>query len=159
MDISEGMLSVGSKKMKRKKVDHIIKMVLGDSENLPFDDNSFDAITVAFGVRNFENLQKGLNEMKRVLRPNGKVVILEFSKPRRFPIKQLFGFYSRCIIPFFGKLISKDKRAYSYLPESVAQFPEGKDFHFVMDDVGYRNISSIRLSGGISTIYMGHKEV
>ena len=157
VDISQGMLSVGTKKMKKKKVDEIIKLTLGDSENLPFEDNSFDAITVAFGVRNFENLQKGLKEMKRVLKPHGKVVILEFSKPKYFPIKQLFFFYSGCIIPFFGKLISKDKRAYSYLPESVEAFPEGKEFHTQMNTAGYVDISSIRLSGGISTIYMGHK--
>jgi len=159
VDISEGMLSVGNLKMKRKKVDNIIKLLVGDSESLPFDDNSFDAITVAFGVRNFENLQKGLQEMRRVLKPDGKVVILEFSKPKKFPIKQLFAFYSGCVIPFFGRLISKDKRAYSYLPESVEQFPEGQDFHNQMDFAEFVDISSIRLSGGISSIYMGHKKM
>ena len=157
VDISQGMLSVGTNKMKKKKVDGIIKLELGDSENLPFEDNSFDAITVAFGVRNFENLEKGLSEMKRVLRPDGKVIILEFSKPKYFPIKQLFSFYSNCVIPTFGKLISKDKRAYTYLPESVAEFPEGEKFHLIMDKVGYTKVSSLRLSGGISSIYMGFK--
>ena len=157
VDISQGMLSVGTNKMKKKKVDGIIKLELGDSENLPFEDNSFDAITVAFGVRNFEDLEKGLSEMKRVLRPDGKVIILEFSKPKYFPIKQLFSFYSNCVIPTFGKLISKDKRAYTYLPESVAEFPEGEKFHFIMDKVGYTKVSSLRLSGGISSIYMGYK--
>tara|TARA_Y100000385_G_scaffold171362_2_gene177504 strand:- start:2405 stop:3133 length:729 start_codon:yes stop_codon:yes gene_type:complete len=157
VDISQGMLSVGTNKMKKKKVDGIIKLELGDSENLPFEDNSFDAITVAFGVRNFEDLEKGLSEMKRVLRPDGKVIILEFSKPKYFPIKQLFSFYSNCVIPTFGKLISKDKRAYTYLPESVAEFPEGENFHIIMDKVGYNKVSSLRLSGGISSIYMGYK--
>ena len=157
VDISKGMLSVGTNKMKKKKVDGIIKLELGDSENLPFEDNSFDAITVAFGVRNFEDLEKGLSEMKRVLRPDGKVIILEFSKPKYFPIKQLFSFYSNCVIPTFGKLISKDKRAYTYLPESVAEFPEGENFHMIMDKVGYNKVSSLRLSGGISSIYMGYK--
>ena len=157
VDISQGMLSVGTNKMKKKKVDGIIKLELGDSENLPFVDNSFDAITVAFGVRNFEDLEKGLSEMKRVLRPDGKVIILEFSKPKYFPIKQLFSFYSNCVIPTFGKLISKDKRAYTYLPESVAEFPDWENFHMIMDKVGYNKVSSLRLSGGISSIYMGYK--
>ena len=123
LDISAGMLAVGEQKMKKNKVDSIIKMQLGDSENIPYDSNYFDALTVGFGVRNFENLELGLTEMLRVLKPGGKAVILEFSKPKRFPIKQIFGFYSRYFIPFFGKRISKDAQAYSYLPESVAAFP------------------------------------
>lgn len=122
MDISSGMLEVGKVKMKKRAFDHIIDMQLGDSENLPFESNTFDAITVGFGVRNFENLEKGLSEMLRVLKPGGKAVVLEFSKPKTFPIKQLFGFYSKVIIPLFGKYISKDERAYTYLPESVAVF-------------------------------------
>jgi demethylmenaquinone methyltransferase/2-methoxy-6-polyprenyl-1,4-benzoquinol methylase len=157
VDISEGMLKVGMEKMKAKQVDHIISLRLGDSENLPFEANVFDAITVGFGVRNFENLNKGLSEMLRVLKPGGKVVVLEFSKPKMFPIKQLFGFYSRVFIPFFGKLFSKDKRAYSYLPESVKVFPEGQDFLNILTEVGYSEVSSIRLSGGIATIYLGTK--
>ena len=128
MDISSGMLDVGKNKMKAKHVSHIIDMQLGDSENMPFEDDYFDAITVGFGVRNYEHLEKGLTEMLRVTRSGGKIVILEFSKPKRFPIKQAFGFYSRFIIPFFGKRISKDEKAYAYLPESVAAFPEGKAF-------------------------------
>ena len=124
---------------------------------MPFESNVFDAITVGFGVRNFENLNKGLSEMLRVLKPGGKVVVLEFSKPRVFPVKQLFGFYSRVFIPFFGKLFSKDKRAYSYLPESVKVFPEGQDFLNILNEVGYSDVSSIRLSGGIATIYLGTK--
>jgi demethylmenaquinone methyltransferase/2-methoxy-6-polyprenyl-1,4-benzoquinol methylase len=157
VDISEGMLKVGMEKMKAKQVDHIISLRLGDSENLPFEANVFEAITVGFGVRNFENLNKGLSEMLRVLKPGGKVVVLEFSKPKMFPIKQLFGFYSRVFIPFFGKLFSKDKRAYSYLPESVKVFPEGQDFLNILTEVGYSEVSSIRLSGGIATIYLGTK--
>ena len=159
VDISEGMLKVGMEKMKSKQVDHIISLRLGDSENLPFESNVFDAITVGFGVRNFENLNKGLSEMLRVLKPGGKVVVLEFSKPRVFPVKQLFGFYSRVFIPFFGKLFSKDKRAYSYLPESVKVFPEGQDFLNILTEVGYSDVSSIRLSGGIATIYLGTKVI
>ncbi len=157
VDISQGMLDVGIEKMKKKNYDHIIKMQLGDSENLPFETNYFDALTVGFGVRNYENLEKGLADMLRVLRPDGMAVILEFSKPKKFPIKQLFGFYSKRLIPFFGKLISKDKRAYAYLPESVEAFPEGEAFTSIMEKVGYKNIESKLVSGGIATIYSGTK--
>ena len=157
LDISAGMLAVGEQKMIKNKVDSIIKMQLGDSENIPYDSNYFDALTVGFGVRNFENLEMGLTEMLRVLKPGGKAVILEFSKPKRFPIKQIFGFYSRYFIPFFGKRISKDAQAYSYLPESVAAFPEGKDFEEILHKIGYKNIESTLVSGGIATIYAGIK--
>src|SRR5690606_17857843 len=118
LDISQGMLEKGREKMKKRKVDHIISMTLGDSESLPFGDGEFDAITVGFGVRNFENLENGLGEMLRVLSKGGTAAILEFSKPKKFPVKQAFGFYSRYMIPFIGKMISKDKSAYTYLPES-----------------------------------------
>lgn len=158
VDISSGMLEVGKEKMKRKGVDKIVRMELGDSEDLPFENDYFDGITVGFGVRNFENLEKGLGEMLRVLRPGGKAVVLEFSKPRRFPVKQLFGFYSKRMIPFFGRLISKDKRAYTYLPESVAAFPEGSDFEAILEKVGYTSIRSRKVSGGIATIYTGIKQ-
>ena len=157
LDISAGMLAVGEQKMIKNKVDSIIKMQLGDSENIPYDSDYFDALTVGFGVRNFENLELGLTEMLRVLKPGGKAVILEFSKPKRFPIKQIFGFYSRYFIPFFGKRISKDAQAYSYLPESVAAFPEGKDFEDILRKIGYKNIESTLVSGGIATIYAGIK--
>jgi len=157
VDISQGMLDVGIEKMKKKGVDGIVKMQLGDSEDLPFEDFYFDALTVGFGVRNYENLNKGLAEMLRVLRPEGKAIILEFSKPKKFPIKQLFGFYSKYIIPFFGKKISKDGRAYAYLPESVAAFPEGKDFINIMEKIGYRDVKAQLVSGGIATIYSGIK--
>ena len=157
VDISQGMLDMGIQKMKKRGHDKIVKMQLADSEKLPFEDASFDARTVGFGVRNYENLEKGLSDMLRILRPGGKAVILEFSKPKKFPIKQVFGFYSKRVIPFLGKLISKDKRAYAYLPESVEAFPEGTDFETIMTKLGYKEVNSILLSGGIATIYMGLK--
>lgn len=157
LDISDGMLEVGRKKMKQRKVDHIISMQLGDSEKIPFEDNYFDALTVGFGVRNFENLETGLAEMLRVVKPSGKLVILEFSKPKKFPVKQFFGFYSKRIIPLLGKKISKDGRAYAYLPESVAAFPEGEAFTAILDKLGYRNVEAQLVSGGIATIYSGIK--
>ncbi|MDG1146979.1 MAG: bifunctional demethylmenaquinone methyltransferase/2-methoxy-6-polyprenyl-1,4-benzoquinol methylase UbiE [Crocinitomicaceae bacterium] len=157
VDISKGMLDVGKAKMKKKGVDDVIEMHLGDSEELPFDQASFDGLTVGFGVRNYQNLEKGLTDMLRVLKPEGKAVILEFSKPKTFPVKQLFGFYSRYLIPFLGKFISKDKRAYEYLPESVAAFPEGQEFVDIMKKVGYKNIERKLVSFGIATIYSGIK--
>lgn len=157
MDISEGMLDVGRQKMKHRKFDHIISMKYGDSEALPFEDGYFDALTVGFGVRNYENLEKGLSEMLRVVRPGGKIVILEFSKPKQFPIKQYYAFHSRYIIPFFGKRISKDEKAYAYLPESVAAFPEGQAFLDILTQVGYQNVNARPVSGGIATIYTGTK--
>jgi demethylmenaquinone methyltransferase/2-methoxy-6-polyprenyl-1,4-benzoquinol methylase len=157
LDISEGMLEKGREKMRNRKIDHIISMRLGDSEKIPFDDNYFDALTVGFGVRNFENLEQGLADMLRVVRPGGKLIILEFSKPKSFPIKQLFHFYSSTIIPFLGKKISKDANAYAYLPESVAAFTEGKQFEEILINVGYKNVASLPVSGGIATIYYGNK--
>jgi demethylmenaquinone methyltransferase/2-methoxy-6-polyprenyl-1,4-benzoquinol methylase len=157
IDISAGMLEVGKTKMLKKNYNHIIDMRLGDSENLPFEDNYFDALTVGFGVRNYENLEKGLSEMLRVVRPGGKLVILEFSKPKKFPIKQGFKFYSKYFIPFFGKRISKDENAYAYLPESVAAFPEGKAFEDVLKKLNYKGVKSKLVSGGIATIYTGIK--
>lgn len=157
LDLSAGMLDVGRVKMKKKKIDHIIDMIQGDSENLPFESNYFDAFTVGFGVRNFENLEKGLGEMLRVLKPNATGVILEFSKPKKFPVKQYYKFHSKYIIPKVGSAISKDKSAYAYLPESVAAFPEGQEFIDIMKKVGYRNVESKLVSGGIATIYYGVK--
>ena len=158
VDISSGMLEVGNDKMRKRGYSDKIKLILGDSENLQFDDSYFDGVTVAFGVRNFENLEKGLGEMLRVIKPGGKAVILEFSKPKKFPIKQLFGFYSKRLIPFIGKMVSKDKRAYAYLPESVEAFPEGQAFMDIMSSVGYKSVHGIPVSGGIATIYVGIKE-
>ncbi len=157
LDISVGMLAVGEQKMIKKNVSSIIKMQLGDSENIPYESNYFDALTVGFGVRNFENLEKGLEEMLRVIRPGGKAVILEFSKPKKFPVKQVFSFYSKYFIPFFGKRISKDKKAYAYLPESVQAFPEGEEFKQILRKLKYKNVDSMILSGGIATIYTGTK--
>ncbi|MDX1445828.1 bifunctional demethylmenaquinone methyltransferase/2-methoxy-6-polyprenyl-1,4-benzoquinol methylase UbiE [Lishizhenia sp.] len=157
VDLSPGMLEVGKQKMKKKGVDHIISMEQGDSENLPFDDNYFDGLTVGFGVRNYENLEKGLSEMLRVIRKDGMAVILEFSKPKKFPVKQSFNFYSKNIIPLLGKSISKDSSAYTYLPESVAAFPEGQDFIDILEKVGYKDVTATLVSGGIATIYVGRK--
>lgn len=157
VDISEGMLEVGRKKIKEKGIDHIIQLRRGDSEQLPFEEKTFDAYTVAFGVRNFENLELGMSDMLRVLKTGGVGVVLEFSKPTVFPIKQLFRFYFRFIMPTVGKWISKDSRAYTYLPESVDAFPSGNAFLDIMKKVGYSNTRMIRLAGGIATIYIGEK--
>ncbi len=157
IDISSGMLEVGKVKMKKNGFDDRIEMLLGDSENLPFNDNHFDAITVGFGVRNFENLEKGLSEMNRVLRPGGKTAVLEFSKPKKFPIKQVYNFYFLNILPVIGKLVSKDSSAYTYLPESVNAFPEGIDFVEIYQKCGYKNITTYPLFFGIASIYLGEK--
>ena len=157
VDISEGMLNVGRQKMKKKGYSDIIDMQSGDSENLHFEDNSFDAVIVAFGVRNFENLEKGLSEMNRVLRPGGRAVILEFSKPTAFPFKQLYNFYFRWILPKIGKVVSKDNAAYTYLPESVNEFPFGDDFLKILEKTGYKNTKCKPLTLGISSIYVGEK--
>ena len=151
------MLAVGIEKMKQRKVDNIITLQLGDSENLPFENDYFDAYTAGFGVRNFENLEKGLAEMLRVLKPNGKAVILEFSKPKKFPIKQLYNFYFNNILPGIGKLVSKDNAAYTYLPESVNAFPEGDDFLAILNQLGYKNAKAIPLMFGIASIYTASK--
>ena len=157
IDISQGMLDVGVKKLKAKGLTNKISLLQGDSENLPFEDASFEAYTVAFGVRNFENLDRGLSEMYRVLAPNSLTVILEFSKPKRFPIKQLFGFYFKHIMPTLGKLVSKDPAAYTYLPESVMAFPEGRDFLDRLAAAGFKDLSATPLTGGIASIYVGRK--
>ena len=157
IDISEGMLEVGLKKMEDKALVNQIHLQYGDSENMPFEDNRFDAITVAYGVRNFENLLKGLKEMHRVLNENGRTIILEFSNPKKFPIKQAFNLYFKYILPGIGKLVSKDNRAYTYLPESVKAFPEGENFLSILKEAGFSNTRQIKLSGGITTIYIGEK--
>lgn len=157
VDISAGMLAIADKKIKERKLDEVFSVQLGDSEGLKFEDDTFDAITVAFGVRNYENLEKGLADMLRVLKPNGKIVILEFSKPKHFPIKQGYSIYFKYITPFFGRLFSKDKKAYTYLPESVAAFPDGETFTALMEKVGYKNTKHRPLTFGISAIYTGIK--
>lgn len=157
VDISEGMLAVGKEKIKKKGLTEVIKLSYGDSEALPFPDASFDAVTVAFGVRNFENLNLGLSEMYRVTRPGGWVVVLEFSKPSHFPVKQVYQFYFSHILPRWGKLISKDAAAYTYLPESVQAFPDGKDFLNHLGDAGYTSLKEKRLTFGVASIYTGIK--
>ena len=157
IDISKEMLNVGIKKIRRKGYQDIIELKLGDSENLEFDNNKFDGITAAFGVRNFENLEKGLSEMYRVIKPKGKIVILEFSKPRVFPIKQFYNFYFKVILPLLGKVISKDNSAYTYLPESVNQFPERELFIKKLEQVGFKQCSFKPLSFGIASLYWAYK--
>lgn len=157
VDISEGMLAVGKEKIKKKGLDDKIELRLGDSEKLLFEDNKFDAVTVAFGVRNFENLEAGLQDMFRVLKIGGKVVILEFSKPAKFPMKQLYSFYFKYILPKIGRLVSKDNAAYTYLPESVQSFPDGKRFLTILSETGFKNTRCIPLTFGISSIYIGEK--
>ena len=158
IDIAVKMLEIGRTKLKRKGLTEIITFEEGDSENLPFEDNSFDAVIVAFGVRNFANVEKGLQEMIRVLRPEGKCVILEFSKPKVFPIKQLYNFYFSSILPGIGRITSKDKKAYSYLYESVQAFPEGKDFEQLLQKLGLNQTSCEALTMGICSIYTGTKQ-
>ncbi len=157
VDISAEMLEIGKKKIKSKQLDGIIELQQGDSLNLPFEDNTFDAVTVAFGVRNYENLEKGLRDMNRVLKPGGQVMILEFSQPHTFPFKQIFQFYFKNILPTVGKLTSKDPKAYKYLYESVQAFPDGKDFVNVMEKTGYRFNECVPLTLGICSIYTGIK--
>lgn len=157
VDISRGMLDIAEQKITKRNLGDKFSVKLGDSEKLPFADDEFDAVTVAYGVRNFENLEAGMADIFRVLKPGGKVVVLEFSKPRAFPVKQLYNFYFKYITPGIGKLFSKDARAYSYLPESVAAFPDGKNFTAVMDKVGFKNTKNRALTFGISSIYTGVK--
>lgn len=157
VDISASMLQKGREKILNKKLGHLIDLQLGDSENLAFEDNSFDLAMVAFGVRNFEDLDKGLKEILRILKPGGSLIILEFSTPRKFPIKQLYKFYSFNILPIIGRLVSNDASAYTYLPESVAYFPAYEQMNKIMDDCGFKNTNYSALSGGIATIYQGFK--
>lgn len=157
IDISEGMLAVGQEKLKKKNLTDKIELQLGDSENLAFASNTFDGTMAAFGVRNFENLPQGLSEMYRVLKPGGRIVVLEFSKPRAFPFKQVYNFYFKNILPVFGKLISKDQSAYTYLPESVQAFPDGQEFINILQQVGFKNTQWHSLTFGISSIYTGLK--
>lgn len=157
VDISAGMLKYGKEKIIKLGLEHKIELMLGDSEKLQFDDNTFDAITVSFGVRNFENLEKGLTDMFRVLKPGGKAVVLEFSKPKSFPMKQLYNFYFKNILPILGKIFSKDNTAYTYLPESVNAFPDGEDFLKVFEKSGFKSTKCIPLTFGISSIYIGEK--
>ncbi|MFZ9503641.1 MAG: bifunctional demethylmenaquinone methyltransferase/2-methoxy-6-polyprenyl-1,4-benzoquinol methylase UbiE [Cyclobacteriaceae bacterium] len=157
VDISEGMLEAGRKKIARLRLDKRIFLQTGDSENLPFDDNTFDASIVAFGVRNFEDLDKGLREIHRVIRPGGHFVILEISEPHRTPWKQLFSLYFHTLLPLAGRLISSDKHAYTYLPESVAAFPKGPAFIEKMEKAGFSQCQWKPLTLGICAMYVGQK--
>ena len=157
LDISPEMLNIGKKKIVTEGMSGTIDMIVGDSENLPFENNKFDAITVAYGVRNFENLERGLSEMLRVLKPKGKLVVLEFSQPRVFPFRQLFNFYFKNILPLIGKMTSKDNRAYTYLYESVQAFPDGDNFLKVLEKTGFKNTACKSLTIGISSIYTAFK--
>lgn len=157
IDISEGMLEIGRKKVRDRNLSTIIDLIHGDSENLPFEENKFDAVTVAFGVRNFENLKRGMREICRVLKPGGTLVVLEFSKPSRFPFKQVYNFYFKYILPKIGSAVSNDKAAYTYLPKSVEAFPDGEDFLHILQEVGFKNTQCSSLTFGISSIYTGTK--
>lgn len=157
MDISEKMLEIGKEKVQQQGLERQIELHLGDAASLPFGDNSFDAVTVGFGVRNFENREQGLSEIHRVLKPNGRAVILEFSMPETFPMKQLYRLYFKYFLPKIGKCISKDPSAYSYLPQSVEAFPKPIDFIRIMDENGLKNGSAKSLSFGIATLYSATK--
>ena len=157
LDISSGMVEVGIKKIKKTGLEDKVELIVGDSEDMPFENASFNGITVGFGVRNFQNLEKGLAEMHRVLSENGQVIILEFSKPKKFPIKQLYFFYFKYILPKIGRLISKDPTAYTYLPDSVNAFPDGEKFTKILEKVGFTDTKIIPCSFGIASIYVGTK--
>jgi demethylmenaquinone methyltransferase / 2-methoxy-6-polyprenyl-1,4-benzoquinol methylase len=157
IDISKKMLEVGRLKIERKGLSERIELVTADSENIPFSDNSFDIVTVAFGVRNFSDPLKGLSEMNRVLRDKGVVMVIEFSKPSGFLFKTIYGFYFRNILPFFGKLLSKDRSAYRYLPDSVMEFPDNEEFLGLLSQAGFSGSRQIKLTGGVASIYTGIK--
>jgi demethylmenaquinone methyltransferase / 2-methoxy-6-polyprenyl-1,4-benzoquinol methylase len=157
VDISEGMLAIGEKKIKALGKENIINLQVADSEKLPFQSNSFDAVIVSFGVRNFDNLLAGLTDMNRVTKEGGVCLVLEFSRPKKFPMKQIFSFYFKNIMPAIGKIVSKDSSAYTYLPESVKVFPDGNDFLAIFQKAGFKNTKCIPLTFGISSIYIGEK--
>ncbi len=158
IDIAGEMLEIGRRKIEKRKLTSSILLQLADSENIPFPDNSFDVVTVAFGVRNFENLERGLLEMHRVLKPGGMVAILEFSKPTLFPFRQLYNFYFKNILPLIGRFTSKDSKAYSYLYESVQAFPDGRNFVKLLETIGFQLATHKSLTLGISSIYLAKKK-
>jgi demethylmenaquinone methyltransferase/2-methoxy-6-polyprenyl-1,4-benzoquinol methylase len=157
VDIADQMLEVGRRKIVDNNLAKMITLQNGDSESMPFADNSFDAVTCAYGVRNFEHLEAGLKEMNRVMRAGGKLAILEFSHPKQFPVKQLYKFYFKYILPTLGKLVSKHSRAYTYLPESVMAFPEGKVFCETLQRCGFKEAKARPLTFGITTLYTATK--
>lgn len=158
LDISQGMLDIGKKKIEAQKLDTKIQMVLGDGENIPYPDNYFDVITVAYGVRNFENLEKGLTEILRTLKPNGQFIILETSVPTKFPFKQGYAFHSKVILPLIGKLFSKDKAAYSYLSDSANEFPFGEALNNILRKIGFIEVNHLPQTFGVATIYHASKK-
>jgi demethylmenaquinone methyltransferase/2-methoxy-6-polyprenyl-1,4-benzoquinol methylase len=155
VDIANQMLEVGRVKVTKADLDDRVELLNGDAEKLPFSDQQFDVATVAFGVRNFEDLAAGLKQIHRVLRPGGKLVVLEFSRPKAFPIKQLYAFYNRYVLPVIGRLVSGDSGAYTYLPESIAVFPEGDAFLDWMKEAGFEGRRARRLTFGIASVYVG----
>lgn len=157
IDISENMLEVGREKLEKKGLKNKVKLNYGDGEQIDFEDNMFDAVTVAFGVRNFEHLETGLKEMNRVLKVGGKVVILEFSTPKLFPFKQIYKFYFKHILPRIGGFVSGNNSAYTYLPESVYRFTQGKHFLKLMTECGFKNVKQRKLTFGVASIYIGYK--
>ena len=157
LDISKGMLEIGKKKVADKGLDSTIEMIVGDSENLTFEDHTFDAVTVAFGVRNFENLEKGLAEIYRVLKPSGTFIILETSVPTKAPFKQGYWFYTKNILPLIGKLFSKDRSAYTYLSESAAVFPHGQAFNNILGKIGFIAMENKPQTFGVASIYVATK--
>ena len=157
VDISAKMLDVGKEKIRRKNLQDKVHLEYGDAEALPFDEGKFDAVISAFGVRNFGDLEKGLNEMSRILVEGGHAVILEFSKPNNIIFRKLYFFYFLNVLPFIGKLISKDNRAYTYLPESVKAFPDGEKMTSILNNCGFKSVQCIPLTFGISTIYLAEK--
>ncbi|MGC6429332.1 MAG: bifunctional demethylmenaquinone methyltransferase/2-methoxy-6-polyprenyl-1,4-benzoquinol methylase UbiE [Flavobacteriales bacterium] len=157
VDISKNMLNVGRNKISKKGLSNLIDMQYGDCENLNFEENYFDAITAGFGVRNFENLNKGLSELYRVLKKEGQIVILEPSEPKHFPFKQLYLLYFKIVLPLIGKLFSKDQSAYTYLPDSVAAFPSGQKMLDKLKEVGFKNTKHTPLTFGIAAMYTAKK--
>lgn len=158
VDIAEEMLKLGRMKLKKRGLDSIVNLQIGEAERLEFESGYFDAAIVAFGARNFENLEKGLREMRRVVRSGGKIVVLEFSKPRHFPLKQIYFFYFRRVLPFIGRVVSKSKEAYTYLPDTVMNFPDSNDFLSILRKIGFINCLEERLTFGIASIYKGTKQ-
>ena len=157
LDISPGMLAVGKEKVTDKNLDNTIEMVVGDSENLVFDANSFDAVTVSFGVRNFETLETGMAEILRVLKPNGTLVVLETSVPTKTPYKQGYNFYTKNILPLIGKIFSKDDSAYGYLSESASVFPHGENFNNILREIGFIDVTNKPQTFGVASIYVAKK--
>lgn len=157
IDISQKMLSIGQEKIMKIRQQGKISLMSGDSENIPFKEKSFDVAMVAFGVRNFADPLKGLSEMNRVLRDGGMVMVLEFSRPRQFPLRNIYSFYFRRVLPFFGKMISGNKSAYNYLPESVMKFPDNEEFIDMLKKAGFSGVEQVKMTGGIASIYTGFR--